>query len=172
VLLVRPEQPPGQRWIWRNRSGAPGLTPLCSAEVSSDLLDCAVARRLRPIFVAEKAGTAGASGSCQGGAMSRDDRRSHSRIRLELPARVGDGVVETPASSVDLSDGGVLLKSDWTWPLGTELTIRLAVGEARSVAARAVVQRADGERMGLCLGLRGPAFRRLVASLTSESLTA
>jgi len=88
-------------------------------------------------------------------------RQKQKRFALRLGATMSDGVVETKASTFDVSRDGFGVSSDWTWPCGSRVTLRLATPAGNAVA-RAVVRHSGGGIMGLQLLARGPGLARLV----------
>lgn len=94
------------------------------------------------------------------------EMREHVRRPVELAASVSDGVIETPAQSIDASRSGVGLRSAWLWHPGTLVTVRLN-GAHGTAVARAVVSRSEGDVMGLSLIAQGPAFARVLRSLAT-----
>jgi hypothetical protein len=88
------------------------------------------------------------------------DHRRHQRIRFEARATVTDGCVETPAVGVDASPGGLGLRTAFLWEPGTRVSVRMRLEDATTAVVVAVVQRAEGDVMGLRLLAGGPAFIR------------
>jgi len=90
--------------------------------------------------------------------------RGSRRGSLEVVARVSDGCVETPAAGVDASELGIGLRTAYLWQPGTRVTVRLLLGDDTTAVARAVVERAEGDVMGLRFIAKGPSFSRLVGT--------
>lgn len=95
--------------------------------------------------------------------------RKCQRVSLDAVARVSDACVETPAACVDASDAGIGLQSSYLWQPGTRVTVRLLLGDETTAVARAVVQRVEGDVMGLSFIAMGPTFSRLVGSLRAAA---
>lgn len=93
-----------------------------------------------------------------------NDARKASRFPLALRATVGDGLIETQASSVDVSSSGIAITSDVTWQPGSRVTLRLRLRDGRSAVARARVERSEYGLMGLSLAAVGPSFSKLLAA--------
>lgn len=91
------------------------------------------------------------------------ESRQAPRFSVHLAATIGDGVVETPASCIDVSRAGVALASDWTWRTGSRVTLRVRLADGRSAVARALIRRAADGVMGLSLTATGPSFAKLLA---------
>ena len=72
---------------------------------------------------------------------ARTERRAHGRVQLELPmtARVQKREVEVEIEALDLSMGGVFVRTNQKWPLGTELTISFEHNRARHKGTGIVV---------------------------------
>ena len=90
-------------------------------------------------------------------------------IPKTLTATVSDGLIETRASSIDVSKNGIAIESDLTWEPGARVTLRLRLDDGKSAVARAFVQRSEYGLMGLVLAAVGPAFAKLLDLTLSES---
>lgn len=77
-------------------------------------------------------------------------------------------VLALVAATVDASADGLAIRGAWTWAPGSRVTIRLTTPRGSAVA-RALVQRADDDVMGLSLLVLGPRFARLLESSTLPS---
>lgn len=76
---------------------------------------------------------------------AREDRRSHPRIAVALPAFLHAQGERHPVQLIDLSPQGAKLKGNATFPVGTP--VRLSCGTLGRAAA---VIWQQGEKMGLC----------------------
>ncbi|MFO0566689.1 MAG: PilZ domain-containing protein [Polyangiaceae bacterium] len=93
--------------------------------------------------------------------MGNQDQRSDARARLDAVAFIGSGDIETSAEGVNASRTGIALRSSLLWAPGSRVRVRLRV-KSETFAARAVVERVDGDVMGLTFIATGPALRRLL----------
>jgi len=94
--------------------------------------------------------------------MVQREMREHERVTLDATVFVSDGCIETPAVGLDASPGGVGLRTAFLWEPGTRVSLRMRLPNATTAVALAVVQRAEGDVMGLRLLAGGPAFTRLL----------
>lgn len=90
------------------------------------------------------------------------EMRKHERVSLEATASVSDGCIETPAVGLNVSRAGLGLRTAFLWEPGTRVTVRMRLPDGSCAVALAVVQRTNGDTMGLRLLAAGPAFSRLV----------
>lgn len=93
----------------------------------------------------------------------RAEMRRYPRVPLEAFASVTDGSVETSAIGLDASPGGLALRAAFLWQPGARVTVRMRLQDATCALARAVVERVEGDTMGLKLLVGDPGFLRLVA---------
>lgn len=91
--------------------------------------------------------------------------RAHERVALKALASVTDGCVETRAVGVDISSGGIGLRTGFIWSSGTRVSVRIRKDDGTTAVARAVVQRTGEDVMGLRVLASGPAFSRLTGVL-------
>lgn len=94
------------------------------------------------------------------------EMRRHERFSLEGMASVSDGCIETPAVGLDASRSGLALRTAFLWEPGTRVTVRVRLPDASTAVALAVVQRTADDVMGLRVLAAGPAFSRLLSSVS------
>src|SRR5687768_16716898 len=90
---------------------------------------------------------------------AHDDRRSHPRIAVALPACVHADGERHPVQLLDLSPEGAKVKGSATFPVGTQ--VRLSTG---TLGRAAVVIWQKGEGMGVCFDIELDA-RELAAQV-------
>jgi hypothetical protein len=79
------------------------------------------------------------------GCAAHDDRRSHPRVVVALPAFVHVDGKRHAVQLLDLSAGGARLKGSSAFPAGTKITL-----DCGTLGRAAIVRWQEGELMGIC----------------------
>ena len=79
------------------------------------------------------------------GFAAHDERRTHARVPVALPAFIHAGEERQPVQLLDLSAGGAKLKSVKVFSAGTKVKL-----DCGTLGRSAVVRWQNGDQMGIC----------------------